>query len=135
MRVSDHDLWSKGNNRVTTMAPGPGDLFVVTTLGGKRVFVEPIDQYDHALRIAEGFARRIIHDRPVIIRVVPMTSDELLMHMGTTLEAVATNPSEGDSADRKLVVDTCMAALRECSDPAVREDALALLTSLGVLSG
>jgi len=133
MHLSEHDLWTTGSNRVATMAPGPGDLFVMTTLDGKRVFVEPIDQYDRAVRIAEGFARRIVHDRPVIIRVLPMSLPEMLAHMRMPPEKLAAGLDADDGADRKLITDTCMAALRESSDQHVRAEAFALLTSMGVL--
>jgi hypothetical protein len=133
--LSEHDLWTTGSIRVATMAPGPGDLFVVTTLGGKRVFVEPTDQYERAVRVAESIARRVVHDRPVIIRVLPMTLAELLAHMGTTREQLAQGASpEDDAADRKLIIDTCMAVLRECNDAAVRTDAYNLLVSMGCSS-
>ena len=132
--LSEHDLWGMGSNRVATMAPGPGDLFVVTMLGGQRVFVEPIDQYDRAVRIAEGFARRIVHGRPVVIRVLPMSLDELLSHMGMTREELASGLDAADEeADRKLVIDTCMAVLRESSDQHVRAEAVEVLTGIGAL--
>lgn len=132
--LSEHDLWTGRSTRVTTMAPGPGDLFVVTTMFGKRVFVEPVDQYDRAVRVAEGFARRLTHDRPVVIRVLPMSLAELLAHMGLTqAELAAEGSPEASDRDRQLVIDTCMAALRECNEPAVRQEAYDLLSNLGAI--
>jgi hypothetical protein len=132
--LSEHDLWTMGSNRVATMPPGPGDLFVVTMLSGKRVFIEPIDQYDKAVQIAERFARHIRHDRPVILRVLPMSLDELVAQMRMTrAELTAVTPPTDDDADRKLVIDTCMGALRESSDQHVRAEAVEVLTGMGVL--
>lgn len=132
--LSEHDLWTTGGHRVASMEPGPGDLFVVTTIGGKRALVEPIVQYERAVRIADAFARRLRHERPVTIRVLPMSAEELLAHMGLSREQLARGSTpEDDTADRKLVIDTCMAAIRDCPDPAVRADALGLLTSLGAM--
>jgi hypothetical protein len=134
--LSEHDLWSTGRNRVTSWEPGEGDLFIVTTLGGRRVFVEPVADYEKAVRVAQGFARRIVHDRPVVIRVVPMTLAELLAHMGTTHNELMAAPSGSadDAADRQLVIDTCRTVLRECNEQAVRQDAYDLLASLGGIS-
>jgi len=132
--LSDHDLWITGSNRIATMAPGPGDLFVVTTMFGKPVLVEPVDQYDRAVRVAEGFARRLRHDRPLTIRVMGMSLHELLAFMGITEAELAAGISpkvEGEF--RQLAIDACMGALRECNEPTVRKDAFDLLIKLGIL--
>lgn len=126
--------WIPNGNRVATMAPGPGDLFVVTTLGGKRVLVDPIADYEKALRIAEAFARQMAQPRPLTIKVIPMSLPEMLAHIGTTPKRLAAGLSPDDEAsDRQLVVDTCMSALRECNEPQVRKDAYDLLVSIGVM--
>jgi hypothetical protein len=131
--LSDHDLWGAGGHRVATMAPGPDDLFVVTLMFGKTVLVDPIDQYDRTVRVAEAFARRIVHDRPVTIKVIPLSFRELLAHEGTTREEVAKTLTPADrAADRLLITDACWKVLRESNDPKVRADALELLTGMGV---
>jgi len=131
--LSDHDLWSAGSNRVATMEPGPGDLFVVILMFGKPVFVEPIDQYDRGVRTAEGFARRLRHDRPLTLRVLGMSLHELLALMGTTPAEFAGTSPKVEAEFRQLAVDACMGALRDCDDPAVRKDAYDLLVKMGVL--
>lgn len=35
-------IWTRNGNHVAALGPAPGDLFVLTTIGGKRVFVEPV---------------------------------------------------------------------------------------------
>lgn len=132
--VSEHDLWGAGGHRVATMAPSPDDLFVVTLMFGKRVLVDPIDQYDRAVRVAEAFARRIVHDRPVTIKVLPMSFAELVAHTGTTREELAmTLTPEDREADRRLIIDGCWRALRESNDPKVRAEASEILTGMGVM--
>jgi hypothetical protein len=128
------NIWTPTGNRVAALAPGPGDLFVVTTIGGKRVLVEPIDQYERAIRIAESFARQMAQARPFSIKVLCMSFPELLAHMGTTREECAklVTPEEAES-DRRLAISTCMDVLRTSNDAQVRADALDVLTSMGVL--
>lgn len=58
------NIWSRNLNCVSAMAPSPDDLFVVTTLFGKRVFVQPIHEYEAALRVAQAFADYVQHPRP-----------------------------------------------------------------------
>jgi hypothetical protein len=128
------NIWTPTGNRVAALAPGRGDLFVVTTLFGRRVFVDPIDHYEKALKLAEAFARHMTQARPFTIKVLPVSFAELLAHMGTTREEFAKGLSpEGAEADRQLAIDGCMRALRECNDPAVRAEAYEVLTGMGVL--
>lgn len=127
------NCWTPNGNRVASMAPGPDDLFVVTTILAKTVFIQPVADYERAFKIAEAFARHMTMKRPFAIKVIPMSLDEMLAHIGMTREEFAKGLPIDDIAARKLVVDTCMEALRDCADPAVRADALDLLTSLGVV--
>ena len=75
------NIWTPNGNRVAALAPGPGDLFVVTTMFGKRVFVQPIGNYDRAVKIAEAFARQMTQERPFTIKVLPMSFSELLARL------------------------------------------------------
>lgn len=63
--LSQTDLWGPGDNRVVALPPSPGDLFVVTTVGGKLVLLHPIDEYEQAVRIANAFCRRYRGESPV----------------------------------------------------------------------
>lgn len=56
--LSKHDLWTEGANRVVALPPSPGDLFVITTVAGKRVLVHPVHEYGKAVSIAKAYSRR-----------------------------------------------------------------------------
>lgn len=122
-------------NCVTALAPCPGDLFVVTMLGGKVVFLQGADDYEKALRLAETFAEQMTHDRPFTLKVVGLSLDELLAFKGISRdEFVAGISPESDAEMTKLTVATCKEALRDCNDPAVRRDAYDLLVAMGELA-
>jgi hypothetical protein len=132
-QFSEHDLWGPGSNRVATMAPGPDDLFVVVTVFAKRIVVLPISDYEKALAMANSMANRVRGERPVTIKVLPMSFAELVAHTGTTREEIAKSLTPADRAEcRQVIIDGCWRVLRESNDPAVRADALELLTGMGV---
>ena len=127
-------IWTPNGNRVAVLSPSPGDLFVVTTIGGQRVFIEPIRQYEKAVRIAEAFARATTQPRPFAVKVLCMTFTELLAHMGTTREECAKYLSADDAEnDRQAAVRACTDMLRTCNDAEVRADCLDILKDLGAM--
>lgn len=69
------NIWTPGGGRVATMAPGPDDLFVVTTVAGRRALMHPVGLYDHALKQAEAAAIRMA-PVPVTIKVLCVTLRE-----------------------------------------------------------
>jgi hypothetical protein len=128
------NIWTPNGNRVAALAPGPGDLFVVGMLFGKRVFVWPITDYDRAITTTQAFARQITQPRPFTIKVLPMSLDELLAHMGMTRAELAAGVSPAMEQEfRQLGIEACMKVLRECNEPQVRAEAVDLLTSMGAL--
>ena len=128
------NVWTPNGNRVAALAPGPDDLFVVTTIGGRRVTVQPVADYPKAIKTAEAFARETDTPRPLTVKVLCMSLRELLAHMGTTIGDFAAGLSpEVDKEFRHLAIQTCMEALHANTDAATRADAVELLTGLGAL--
>ena len=124
------NIWTPNGNRVAALAPGPEDLFVVTTANGVRLAVQTIDEYGQAVATANAFAGQVKHP----IKVLCMSFRELLASMGMT-EAQFINgmAPEVEQELKQLAVDACMRALRDCNNPSVRADALAVLTGMGVM--
>lgn len=127
-------IWTPNGNHVAALGPSPGDLFVVTMIGGKRVFVEPVTQYEKAVGLAEAFARAMTQPRPFTIKVLCMTFGELIAHMGHRREDYANALSPEDAErDRQAKISACMDLLRTCNDPQVRADALDILKEMGAI--
>ena len=120
-------------NCVAALQPAPGDLFVVTLLAGKVVFIQPVADYEKALRLAEVFAGRVPPPgRPFTVKVLGASVPELLALQGTTREAlVASLTPETEEDDRQLILSTCREVLRDCDDAAARRDAFDLLIQMG----
>lgn len=129
------NLRMRNGNCVAALAPSPGDLFVVTTIGGKVVFLQGAEDYEKALRLAEAFAEQMQSDRPFTVKVLGMSLDELLAFKGISREEfVASVSPEADAEMRRSAVATCKEALRDCNDSAVRRDAYELLVRMGELN-
>jgi hypothetical protein len=127
-------IWTPNGNHVSALPPSPGDLFVVGTLFGERVFIKPISEFGKAVELAETFARATTHSRPFTIKVLSMTFGELLAHMGMTREEVAQQLSPEDAErDRQANIDACMGLLRTSNEPQVRADALDILKQMGAM--
>lgn len=122
-------------NCVAALQPSPGDLFVVTLLAGKVVFVQPADDYEKALRLAEAFADRMPPPgRPFTVKVFGMSLPELVKFQGTTIEEIAASlPAASRDDDWKLAISTCQSALRDCDDAATRRDAYDILVQMGAM--
>jgi hypothetical protein len=130
------NLQMRNGNCVAALAPSPGDLFVVTTMGGKVVFLQGADDYEKALRLAEAFADQMPPpDRPFTVKVLGMSLDELLAFKGISREEfVASISPEAHAEARQLAVAACKEALCDCNDSAVRRDAYHLLIGMGELA-
>ena len=131
--------WSAGQprncNRVAALDPGPGDLFVVTTIEGKRAFIEPITDYEKALKRAVEFARVTQRKRRFTIKVLSMSANELLAHMGLTPADLALDGFPQDETEfRREASELCMRVLCDSGDAIARADAHELLTQLGSVS-
>lgn len=130
--LSEHDLWGPGDNRVVVLPPSPSDLFVITTVDGKRALVHPIHEYDRAVRIARAFSHRW-RAEPVTVKVLCLTLKEA-QAMGFAPDDLFRNQTEQEEAEmRRLVTQTCMATLHQSPDSAARGEALKLLQDMGML--
>jgi hypothetical protein len=111
--------------RVTTIAPGKLDLFVLTFIDGVRATIDPITDYDAALARANDFHR----DRRCQIKVLPMTGPEVRNLLGITLPD---HPEPMDAEVRQRFVENLTRIARDGTDPDARADAFDLLTDMGV---
>lgn len=131
--LSQHDLWGPGDNRVVALPPSPGDVFVITTVDGKRVLVHPVHEYDKAVRIAHAFTRRWRAEQPVTIKVLCLTLKEA-QATGFAPADLFRNQTEQEEAEmRWLVTQTCMETLHQSPDVVARGEALKLLQDMGML--
>ena len=128
------NIWSHNRNCVSAMSPAPDDLFVVTTLFGKRVFVQPIRDYSKALATAQRFADMVQHPRPIVVKVLCLTHDEMTDALGIDPATVFQGQTPEQEAElRQLVVTACKTALLDSPQAAVRADAMRLLIIMGEL--
>ena len=128
------NLWCRNRNCVSTMSPAPDDLFVVTTLFGKRVFVQPIRDYEKALATAQRFADLVLHPRPIVVKVLCLTHAEMTDALGIDPATVFQGQTPKQEAElRQLVVTACKTALLDSPESAVRADAMQLLINMGEL--
>ncbi len=132
--LSQHDLWGKGGHRVATLAPSPGDVFVLTTLFGRRVFVQPVTEYEQAVRRAQAFVRRLVHAGHVTVKVICLTLPEAQAMGYAPDDLFQDQTPEAEAEMRQLAVSASMDALRNSPDATVRLDAMKLLNDLGVLT-
>ena len=72
-----HASWEP-RYRITTVAPGKWDLFVLTLIDGKRASIDPVTDYEIALARARAFHR----DNQAQIKVLPMTGPEVCNLLG-----------------------------------------------------
>lgn len=120
-----YTAWER-RHRVTTIMPGKSDLFVVTFVEGKRAHVDPIYDYEIALKRARAFHR----DHPCQIKVLPLSGPEFRNMFGISLPD---HPQPIDDADRQLIVTTLMNVTADSNDCDARRDAMSLLQEMGVL--
>lgn len=131
--LSGHDLWGPGDNCVVALPPSPGDVFVVTTLFGQRVAVDPIHRYERAVIIAHAFTRRYRGAPAITIKVLCLTLSEA-QAMGLVPDDLFRNQTPQEEADmRRLTVHACMETLHQSPDVVARGEALKLLKDMGVL--
>ncbi len=123
-------MTSWNSDYVAAHPPIPGDIFVVTTIYGKRVAVQSVGDYERAAATARAYASKL--RRP--IKVLCMSLHELLAFMGISAADFAAGISpELDQELRQSAIDACYSAMRECPDPSVRADAYELLIEMGVV--
>lgn len=126
------NIWCQNGNCVSTMSPAPDDLFVVTTLFGKRVFVQPIADYEAALTVAQAFANYVQHPRPIVVKLLCLTHTEMTDAMGVDPATLFEGQTPEHEAEwRHAVVTACKTALVKSPLVAVRADAMQLLMNMG----
>ncbi|WP_126175020.1 hypothetical protein [Tsuneonella rigui] len=113
-------------HRLTTVAPGKSDLFVVTLIDGKRAMVSAIVDYNDALAKARAFHR----DHPCQIKVLPMTGAEVHNLFGL---CAPEGPQPMTEDERRLVVSTLTQIARDSTDADARGEAFELLTRMGLM--
>lgn len=118
----------ESRHRCTAVAPGKLDLFVLTLVEGRRVNIDPVTEYDAALRRARAFHR----DHRCQVKMLPMTGAELRNYLGMSLPE---HPQPVDAADFQEMVNTLQQVARDSSDADARADALDLLAELGKVAG
>lgn len=110
--------------RVTTVAPGKLDLFVITLIDGKLATFDAVTEYESTLARARAFVR----DRQCQVKVLPMTGPELRNLFGISLPE---RPRPMDAAVRQQITGTLLQVARDSNDPDARADALKLLADMG----
>lgn len=127
-------LRSRNGNCVAALQPAPGDLFVVTMLGARVLFVQSSDDYERALRVAQRFADVTPpRDRPFTVKVMGMSLDEALAFIGVSRDDFAAGIEITDPDLRRLALSTCKDLLCRSDDAAVRADAMKILTDMGAI--
>ena len=128
--MSDYRSWRPIYN---AMCPEPGarDLFLLVLVNGRRATIQHAS--DHARW--RSAAERLAHEQRCQVKVLPMTGDELMNFLGIVpgppqpIEKL----KEDDPAFYEQSVCNCLDVLRECGSQEDREQALELLTKLGIL--
>ena len=117
-------------NMVCAIDPLERDSWVETLIGGKRMAMQPIAQYEAAVDWAVSMADQF--DPP--IHIVPIDANDLDKLHGERLERglAAMTPDQRHQL-RREVVTTAALAMRDCPDPDVRSDAYAVLDKMGVV--
>lgn len=124
------NIWTPGGGRVVALAPGPGDLFVVTTVSGRKVLLHPVEQFGHALKLAEAAAIRMA-PVPVTIKVLSLTLTEGQAFGLIPSDLLKDETPEQEAETRQLVVKTLWQLVQNGSEQKVRSDAWRMLKELG----
>jgi hypothetical protein len=131
-RLSEHDLWNS-LHAVATLPPSGDDVFVVTTLNGQIASVQPINEYEVAVRTAQAFIRRILKPRRLTIKVLCLGLREAQRLGLVPNDLFAGQTQEQDAEDWQLLVTTLMDAMRASNEPQVRSDAYDTLRQIGAI--
>jgi hypothetical protein len=127
--MNDLRKWEEQQpHRAVCPEPGPLDSFLVVLINGRRVAFYGIEQHSHLRMVCMTLAMR----EKCQVKVLPVTGDELLALYG--IQPAAPQPiANMDAAFREQAIKNCHAALVECDDARVRQDALDMLGALGGL--
>lgn len=119
-------LYTLNGAYVAALRPTYGDIVVTTTLRGKVAALDPVADYDGAVRRALTLAGR---ERGAPVKVLPMTLIEAVTFCGISFEEFMADISDEELRERSIAV--CVPAL-DSPDPRVRADAAEVLANLGV---
>ena len=126
--ISPFTLWGARGNHDAVLPPSHGDLFVLTTVLGRRVFLDPITHYEQAVRRARDLADRLVHPEPVVIKVLSLSAlESCKLHGIDPATLFADQTPEDEAAMRQRIVASMTQLLHTSADPRVRADALKLL--------
>lgn len=114
---------------VVAHEPKRTDVAVVTTIGSARLGLHPIYQYNEAYFQASKLSVQL----DAQAEVTPIDTRDLLSLSGMSPEDFIRSLDEATKLElRLLAIDACVDALLHCNDRAVRSEAAAVLTKLGV---
>lgn len=122
--------FAPGGGRVATIAPGPDDLFVVTTIAGRKVLLQPIHHYQRALEVAQAFVKAQA-PTAVTVKVFALSGAEAQAMGFLPADLLQDQTPEQEAEDRQLVVSTLWNVVMQSNEAKPREDALRLLKNLG----
>lgn len=129
-------------NRVVADDPEPGDIAVQVAWqapvgdGVRERYLQlpwmPISDYDEIVAWAVGIADYLTHP----IYVLPLNHRDILdtIRVGRYPKIFASLGEPERREMHQLLVDACVAIMRDCDDPAVRAEAYQHLQALGVVS-
>lgn len=127
------NIWGPHGNRVASSPPGHGDVFCVTTMLGRRVFLETVADYAAALDRANRFIAVTKHTSPLTVRVMCLSLVEA-QAMGFVPDNLVQDQTPAEEAEtRQLVVTTLLDVLRKSNEPGPRSEAMQLLQALKVI--
>lgn len=124
------NIWTPGGGHVVALAPGPGDLFVLTTVAGRKVLLHPVEQFGYAVKLAEAAAIRMA-PVPVTIKVLSLTLAEGQAFGLIPADLGKDETPEQEAETRQLVVKTLWKLVQHGSEAKVRSDAWRMLQELG----
>jgi len=124
------NIHTPGGGRVVALSPGPDDLFVVTTVAGRKVSLHTVEQFDGALKLAERAAYRMA-PVPVTIKVMSLTLAEAQQFGLIPSDLFKNETPEEDAGHRQFVVRTLWDIVRNSNEAKPRADALDMLKHLG----
>lgn len=125
-------IHTPGGGRVVALSPGPDDLFVVTTVAGRKVSLHTVEQFGHALKLAEAAATRMA-PVPLTIKVMSLTWAEAQRFGLIPSDLFKDETPEQQAEWRRQIVATLWGVVYNCNEAKPRADALALLKELGVM--
>jgi len=126
--MSEFPLWGAPGHQVAVLHPSMGDLFVMTTVNGMQVSMDPVTKFDAAVRRANKMADRLVHPERVVIKVLCLSFLEACKVQGLNPATLFEHQTPDDAAAmRQQAITNCNDALRNSNDPRVRAEALELL--------